>query len=62
MGDRIRLFHLAALPMGLLSPWLLPFGAAAVRSFAVPAGTRPTSGPVETAVSVLVVVAAALAL
>jgi uncharacterized protein YcbX len=46
--------------MGLLSPWLLlPFGAAAVRAFAVPAGTRPAViGAVETAVSVLVVVGA----
>lgn len=59
-----RVFHLAALSLGLLSPWLqLPFGAAAVRAFAVPAGTKPAViGAVETAVAALVVVGGALAL
>jgi YwiC-like protein len=58
-----RVFHVAALWMGLISPWLLlPFGAAAVRAFAVPPGSRPAViGAVETVVSVLVVVGAALA-
>ena len=59
-----RLFHAAALWMGLISPWLLlPFGAAAVRAFAVPPGSRPAViGAVEIVVSVLVVVGAAMAL
>ena len=59
-----RLYHLAALGMGLLSPWLLlPFGAAAIRAFAVPAGSRPgIIGAVETVVSVLVVIGGAAAL
>lgn len=59
-----RAYHIAALALGLLSPWLLlPFGAAAVRAFAVPAGTRPAAiGAVETIVAVLVVVGGALAL
>lgn len=59
-----RLYNAAALGMGVLSPWLLlPFGAAAVRAFAVPAGTRPAIiGAVETVVSVLVVIGGALAL
>jgi hypothetical protein len=69
-GDRrwavgSRAFHLAAAAVaGLASPWLLlPFGTAAVRAFAVPAGTRPAViGAVETVVSVLVVVGGALAL
>ncbi len=59
-----RVYHVAALGMGLLSPWLLlPFGAAAIRAFAVPPGSRPgVIGAVETVVSVLVVLGAALAL
>jgi hypothetical protein len=59
-----RAFNVAALGMGLLSPWLLiPFGAAAVRAFAVRPGTRPgVIGAVEAVVSVLVVIAGALAL
>jgi hypothetical protein len=59
-----RLYHIAALGMGLLSPWLLlPFGAAAVRAFAVPAGSRPAIiGGVEAMVSGLVVIGGALAL
>lgn len=59
-----RVYHVAALGMGFLSPWLLlPFGAAAVRAFMVPSGARPAViGAVETVVSVLVVVGAALAL
>jgi hypothetical protein len=59
-----RVFHVAALGMGLISPWLLlPFGVAAVRAFAVPAGSRPAViGAVEIVVSVLVVVGTALAL
>lgn len=59
-----RVFHVAALAMGLISPWLLlPFGAAAIRAFAVPRGSRPAViGAVEIVVSVLVVVGAALAL
>jgi hypothetical protein len=68
-GDRrwalaSRVFGVAGLAMGLISPWLLlPFGAAVVRAFAVPAGSRPAViGAVETVVSVLVVVGGALAL
>jgi hypothetical protein len=59
-----RIYHVLALGVGLLSPWLLlPFGAAAIRAFAVPPGSRPgVIGAVETVVSVLVVVGAALAL
>jgi hypothetical protein len=59
-----RVFHVAALGMGLISPWLLlPFGAAALRAFVVPAGARPAViGAVEIVVSVLVVVGAGLAL
>lgn len=59
-----RVYHVAALGMGLLSPWLLlPFGVAAARAFLVPPGARPAViGAVETVVSVLVVVGAALAL
>jgi hypothetical protein len=59
-----RVFNVAAVGMGLLSPWLLlPFGAAALRAFAVRPGTRPAViGAVEAAVSVLVVLAGALAL
>lgn len=59
-----RVYHVLALAMGLISPWLLlPFGAAAVRSFAVPAGSRPAViGGVEIVVSVLVVIGSALAL
>ena len=59
-----RVFHVAALGMGLISPWLLlPFGVAAVRAFAVPQGSRPAViGAVEIVVSVLVVVGTALAL
>lgn len=57
-----RVYHVAALGMGMLSPWLLlPFGAAAVRAFAVPAGSRPAVvGAAEIVVSVLVVVGSAL--
>ncbi|MEI2716482.1 MAG: YwiC-like family protein [Candidatus Nanopelagicales bacterium] len=68
-GDRrwaiaSRVFHILALGLGLLSAWLLvPFGAAAVRSFVVPQGTRPAVvGAVETVISVLVVVATVAAL
>ena len=59
-----RVFHVAALSMGLISPWLLlPFGFAAVRAFVVPVGARPAViGAVEIVVSVLVVVGGALAL
>ncbi len=59
-----RVFHVAALALGLLSPWLLlPFGAAAVRAFAVPVGTRPAViGAVETVIASLVVLGGALAL
>jgi hypothetical protein len=59
-----RVFHVAALGMALISPWLLlPFGAAAVRAFTVPVGSRPAViGAVEIVVSVLVVVGGALAL
>lgn len=59
-----RVYNLASVGMGFLSPWLLlPFGAAAVRAFAVPAGSRPAVvGAVEIVVSVLVVVGTALAL
>ena len=55
-----RAFHLAALALGLLWPWLrLPSGAA----FVVPVGTRPAViGAVETGVAVLVVVGGAPAL
>lgn len=58
-----RVYGVAALAMGLISPWLLvPFGAACVRAFAVPRGARPgIIGGVETVVAVLVVVGAALA-
>lgn len=59
-----RVYHVLALAMGLISPWLLlPFGAAAVRAFAVPAGSRPAViGGVEIGVSALVVIGGALAL
>ncbi|MEZ5184381.1 MAG: YwiC-like family protein [Candidatus Nanopelagicales bacterium] len=59
-----RVFAVLSLAMGLISPWLiLPFGAAAVRSFAVRAGSRPAViGAVEIVVSVLIVVGGALAL
>jgi hypothetical protein len=59
-----RVYNTAAVGMGLLSVWLLiPFGAAAVRAYAVPAGSRPgVVGAVEIVVSVLVVLGAALAL
>lgn len=57
-----RVFHVCALAMGLISPWLLlPFGAAAIRAFAVPRSSRPAViGAVEIVVSVLVVVGGAL--
>lgn len=68
-GDRrwfvgSRAYHLAALGLGLASPWLLlPFGAAAVRAFAVPGGSKPAViGAVETVIAVLIVVGGALAL
>ncbi len=59
-----RVYHVCALGMCLVSPWLLlPFGAAAVRAFLVPAGSRPAVvGAVEIVVSVLVIVGSALAL
>ncbi len=59
-----RAFAVASLALGLASPWLLlPFGAAAVRAFIVPAGTRPALiGAAETVVSILVVVGGVLAL
>ncbi len=59
-----RAFHVAALGLAAMSPWLLvPFGAAAVRAFAVPAGSRPAViGAVEIAVSALVVAGGWLAL
>jgi hypothetical protein len=59
-----RAYHLAALSLVLVSPWLLlPFGAAAVRAFAVPPGSRPAMiGGVEAAVSVLVVIGGMLAI
>jgi hypothetical protein len=59
-----RIFHVLALWMALISPWLLlPFGVAAIRAFAVPPGARPAViGAVEIVVSVLVVVGGALAL
>jgi hypothetical protein len=59
-----RVYNSLSVGMGMLSLWLLlPFGAAAVRAFAVPAGSRPAVvGAVEIVVSVLVVVGAALAL
>ncbi len=49
-----RVFNVAALSMGLISPWLLlPFGVAAVRAFVVPVGARPAViGAVEIVVSV----------
>lgn len=59
-----RIYHVLALGMGLISPWLLlPFGVAAIRAFVLPRGSRPAViGAVEIVVSVLVVVAGALAL
>ena len=59
-----RVYALACLATAWLSPWLLlPFGAAAVRAFAVPPGAKPAViGAVETVVSVLVVIGVALAL
>ncbi len=59
-----RVYHVAALGIGLLSPWLLlPFGAAALRAFLVPAGSRPAVvGAVEIVVSVLVIMGTTLAL
>jgi hypothetical protein len=59
-----RVYHCAALGMGLISPWLvIPFGAAALRAFLVPGGSRPAVvGAVEIVVSVLLIVAAAMAL
>lgn len=59
-----RIFHVLALSMALISPWLLlPFGVAAVRAFVVPQGSRPAViGAVEIVVSVLVVIGGALAL
>jgi hypothetical protein len=59
-----RVYNTASLGMGLVTPWLfLPFGAAAARAYAVPAGSRPgVVGGVEIVVSVLVVVGTALAL
>ena len=59
-----RAYAVGCLGMAFLSPWLLlPFGAAAIRAFAVPAGAKPAViGAVETVVSVLVVVGVALAL
>jgi hypothetical protein len=59
-----RIYHVLALWMALISPWLLlPFGAAAIRAFAVPPGSRPAViGAVEIVVSVLIVVGGALAL
>ncbi len=59
-----RVFHVAALSLGLISPWLLlPFGVAAVRAFTIRPGTRPgVIGGVEALVSVLVVVGGLLAL
>lgn len=58
-----RVYHCLALGTGLISPWLLiPFGAAAVRAFMVPAGSRPAVvGAVEIVISVLVIVGAAMA-
>lgn len=51
-------FHVAALAMGLLSPWLLvPFAGALVRSLALRPGAKPgVIGAVETVESVLVAV------
>lgn len=59
-----RAYHLTALASLAWSPWLvLPFAAAALRSFVVPPGARPAViGGVETVVAVLVVVGGALAL
>ena len=59
-----RVYNTATVGMGVVSPWLLlPFGAAAVRSFAVPQGTRPAVvGAVEIVVSTLTVVGTGLAL
>lgn len=59
-----RIYHVLALWMALISPWLLlPFGASAIRAFAVPPGSRPAViGAVEIVVSVLIVVGGALAL
>lgn len=59
-----RWYHVGALALAALSPWLLlPFGAAALRAFAVPAGSPPAViGAVESAVSALVVVGGVLAL
>lgn len=59
-----RVYHLASLSLAALSPWLLlPFGAAALRAFLVPARSKPgVIGAVEAVVSVLVVIGAVLAL
>lgn len=59
-----RMFSVASLLLGLLSPWLLlPFSAAAVRAFAVPDSARPAMlGGVEAATSLLVVIGWGLAL
>lgn len=58
-----RVYNCATVGMGILSPWLLlPFGAAAIRSFAVPRGARPAVvGAVEIVVSTLVVIGTGLA-
>lgn len=59
-----RTYHVLALGMGLISPWLLlPFGFAAFRAFVVPAHSRPgVIGIWETIVSVLIVASCVLAL
>ena len=59
-----RVYALACLGTAWISPWLLlPFGAAAIRAFAVPPGAKPAViGAVETVVSALVVIGVALAL
>ncbi len=59
-----RVYAIVSLSVLVISPWLLaPFGVAAVRAFAVPAGARPAMiGGVEIGVSVLLVVFGALAL
>jgi hypothetical protein len=56
-------YHVAALALGLISPWLLlPFGAALARSLALRPGIPAARiGAVEAVVSVLVVVATLLA-
>ncbi len=59
-----RVYNTASMGTAFVSPWLLlPFGAAAIRAFLVPSGTRPAVvGAVEIVVSTLVVIGTGMAL